>query len=689
MKKITAILLAIFVSLQLKAQIDTSAAPSIVVENIVEQIMQSQELEEADFDEIFDDLLYYYRHKINLNTATEEQLANLRFLSDDQIRAILDYRDSTGDFISVYELQLIPNLSRQDIELLVPFVTVKKVQKIPPFKLKYALRYGRHQIFVRDKFYVQNQKGYLLPDTVENRYLGNKHKLYFRYKFYYRNYILAGITAEKDAGEQFFRGAQRYGFDFYSAHLEINQLHKHISRVVVGDFQGKFGQGLVLWNGFAMGKSSYVLNVRRRPQGLRKYSSTDENRFFRGAGITARYGNFYLSTFASYKRIDGNIQQDTLDSELPAYVSSLLSTGYHRTPSEIAKRKTVKEAVIGADITYKGKNWHVGLTAVGYRWSVPLVQDSVLYRLNPVSNNSGANIGFNWFYLSHKLSFFGEAATDNSGHPAVVTAVTLPMHYRLEAVVLYRYYSPSYFGYYANAFSESTRPENEQGLYTGLRILPAKGWQVSLYFDRYAFPWMRYRLYEPMAQGNDIFVQADYSPSRKISMYWRLRYELKPQNLTADTLVMPLVLPVQTGKFRYHVSYQLNDRLYLKTRLEWSYYEKDTAQYGFMMYQDIKYRSARLPLTLYWRFAIFDAPYDARIYAYENDVLYAFSVPAYFYQGFRTYLLIKYQLNEKITFWLRYAQTTYTDRDVISPGSLNEIDGNTKSEIKFQLRVKL
>ncbi len=689
MKKLALVFFSLLLARYLSAQIDTTKqAPSEVVENIVEQIVQNQNLNEADYDEIFDDLLYYYRHKINLNTATAEQLGNLHFLNDQQIESIIRYREKTGTIISIYELMLIPGLSMNDIQLLAPFVTVKKVEKLPPLKLKNALRYGRNQIFIRDQFILQPQKGYLLPDTIDNRYLGNPHKFYFRYKFTYQNRILAGITAEKDAGEQFFRGAQKYGFDFYSAHLEINDLSKHIKRIVLGDFMGKFGQGLVLWNGFTMGKSAYVLDVRARPQGLKKYSSTNENRFFRGAGITANYQNYYFSTFLSYKKIDANIEYDTLDAQSPEYASSLLNTGYHRTPNEIADKHRIGELVGGMALTYKGKHWHWGITSVAYKWSVPFIQPEVVYYYKPVNSNIGGNLGFNWFYLSHKLSFFGEMATDINANPAAIVAITLPMNYRLEAVVLYRYFSPGYFSFYASSFSESTKPQNEEGLYTGLKILPAKKWVLSFYFDRYRFPWMRYRLYEPQSWGNDIFAQVDFAPSRRLSMYLRFRTELKPQNLTSDTLTIPYIVPTLSSKLRFHINYQLNSQLLLRSRIEFSRYKKDSIENGFLLYQDIRYKPKTLPLVLYWRLAVFDAPYDARLYAYENDVLYAFSVPAYFYQGFRTYFLVKYEINQKVSLWLKYGQTTYADRAVISEGSLNQINGNTKSELKFQVRIK-
>jgi len=107
------------------------------------------------------------------------------------------------------------------------------------------------------------------------------------------------------------------------------------------------------------------------------------------------------------------------------------------------------------------------------------------------------------------------------------------------------------------------------------------------------------------------------------------------------------------------------------------------------MFQDIIYKVPRIPLKLYSRFAIFDADtYDSRIYAYENDLLYVFSIPSYYNRGVRTYLMAKYDLGKSVDIWVRWGLWSYQNVDAISSG-LEEIEGNQKMDIKLQLKIRL
>ena len=128
----------------------------------------------------------------------------------------------------------------------------------------------------------------------------------------------------------------------------------------------------------------------------------------------------------------------------------------------------------------------------------------------------------------------------------------------------------------------------------------------------------------------------------------------------------------------------------IKGRAELVNYDKEESPFetGYLLYQDVAFKPKSNPFSFTFRYAIFDTKsYNSRIYAYENDVLYSFSIPAYYNRGTRTYLTVKYKIRRGIDFWLRYAITYYDNVDVISSG-LEEIQGNHKQEIKAQVRFK-
>jgi hypothetical protein len=142
-------------------------------------------------------------------------------------------------------------------------------------------------------------------------------------------------------------------------------------------------------------------------------------------------------------------------------------------------------------------------------------------------------------------------------------------------------------------------------------------------------------------------------------------------------------------KARYQLSYSVSPSLILRNRIEWAGFNKGTLEeQGYLIYQDIIYHLQKFPLDLTFRFALFDTDsWNTRIYAYENDVLYAFSIPPYFGKGIRSYLMLHSSISSHIDLWLRVAQTTLTEANIIGSG-LNAIEGGQKTEVKAQLRIR-
>ena len=228
-----------------------------------------------------------------------------------------------------------------------------------------------------------------------------------------------------------------------------------------------------------------------------------------------------------------------------------------------------------------------------------------------------------------------------------------------------------------------------KGLKLRMKLGFIKSLKLSAYFDNFQFNWLSYRVSAP-SNGHDYFLQLDYSPARDFQFTTYLRQEIKQQDFSDITEGLKKQTDINKLKYRFQISYKVLRNITLKNRFEQIIYNDgiNPVSKGYLIYQDLVYKPKIIPFSFYFRYALFDTDdYNSRLYAYESDVLYAFSIPAYYGKGSRFYTMIKIKLRKNIDFWLRYSQTYYVDRNVISSG-LTEIDGNTKSEIKMQIKIK-
>jgi hypothetical protein len=134
--------------------------------------------------------------------------------------------------------------------------------------------------------------------------------------------------------------------------------------------------------------------------------------------------------------------------------------------------------------------------------------------------------------------------------------------------------------------------------------------------------------------------------------------------------------------------YKINPAIALRSRIELLWYDKSgiNKENGFLTFFDFIYKPLLKPISGVIRLQYFETnDYNSRIYAYENDVLYSYSIPAFFDKGYRYYLNLNYDLSKKISLWLRWAQTIYQNRNSVGSG-LDEIPGNKRTEAKIQIR---
>jgi hypothetical protein len=508
-----------------------------------------------------------------------------------------------------------------------------------------------------------------------------------RYRYTFKNLLQYGLVAEKDAGEQLFRGAQKLGFDFYSFHLFARNLG-NIRVLALGDFTVNMGQGLIQWQSLAFKKSVDVMGVKRQSAVLRPYNSAGEFLFNRGAGVTIRKGNIEATVFASLRKLSANFVADTIAFE--DYISSFLTSGYHRTPSETADRNRLRQVAYGGTVKWLSDRWHVAVNAVSYHFSQPVQKRDEPYNLYALNGKSWYNFSTDYSYTYKNLHFFGEAASDKNFSKAFLNGLLLSLDPKVDLSIVHRSISKGYQAVNANAFTENTYPVNENGIYAGMSIRPAVAWRLDLYADLYRFPWLKSQVDAPSA-GKDFLAQLTYTPNRQVEIYTRFRNETRQLNQPDNNSVTNYLVSVPKQNWRTQFLFKINTSVALRGRVEMVWYNRDKAESeeGMLTFVDFIYRPLLSRLSGVIRMQYFETDsYNSRLYAYENDVLYSYSIPVFYDKGYRYYVNLNYDLTKKISCWLRLAQTIYPGRESVGSG-LDEIPRNRRTELKLQLRYLL
>ena len=685
MRMLLILICLLFIFLNSFAQVTEPVTTN--TEQQLENITENNEDQETEDDLYLQQMIQFIKNPIELNVADVTDLSQLRILNPLQIQNFILYRNLVGKLIDVYELQAVPGWDIGTIQKIRPYINVSN--RVPAASaLKTRLKKGEHIVLFKLSQVPERSKGYLIDSsTATNFYPGSPQKLFFRYTYNYKNLFQYGIVAEKDAGEQFFKGKQKQGFDFYSAHIFIRKTGI-IKTLAIGDFTVNLGQGLTQWQSLAFKKSTDVMNIKREGEVLHPYNSAGEINFHRGLAVTLEKKNWQLTIFGSYRNIDANFVADTSQSQ-EDFVSSLQTSGYHRTKSETGDKGIQRQLAFGGNFSYQLKKLHLGVNAVQYKFKLPLVKSAYPYNKYALSGNSFGNYSFDYSYTFRNMHLFGEAAFTSSFSKAFVNGLLISASSRVDLSLLYRNISRSYQSLYTYAFTEGTYPTNEKGLYAGISIRPDNAWRIDAYADLYKFPWLRYRVDAP-STGSDYSIQLNYKPNKQLEIYTRYHAESKAINVNPAPLTLSPIIQQPKKNWRTQVSYKINTAITIRNRTEIVWFDKRgaAAEQGFLIYFDLIYKPLLRPFSANIRLQYFDTEgYNSRLYAYENDILYSFSIPVFYDKGYRYYVNINYDLNKKISFWIKWAQTIYKDKSAVGSG-LDEISGHSKSEIKLQAAYK-
>ena len=604
------------------------------------------EISETDFEQLQSDLYALHESPIDLNNTSDEELTQLYFLSPRQIDDILSYADR-HPFQSLYELRMIPSLEDYEIRDLLPFVKdpmdSKDLNNPSPLFPREVFAKAQHEIITRlDARNIENFEG---TDPV-----------YFhtRYRFDYQRKVVFGAQLRRPAGG--LAADLQYG-----AYLQLRDITPHLHTLVAGNYQASFGQGLVLAPVFHAGKSMYVSSVGQTIEGLRYYSSVD-GEGLHGVGATFRW------EWGKSTRLDA--------TALYSMKRANDSTWHH---------------LVGANLSFRHQRLHVQLTALENIYT-----DSIRPYRNAAYNQHyfrgrnqavlGASVRYNhgWFDAFAEVATNQKSEITNSkwGIGLIAGSRFYPAN-GVSLVALYRYYSPYFDNALGYAFSETSRLGDENGGYLGVDITRLARWRFSGYADVFRFSGPKYGIPDYPSIGYDALLEAQH-----IRQDWRIglrgRAKRKGEQSTYSTR---FTFDWQSGPWSLRTTANAN----LVNDKRQTTNDQLPLTYGLSLAQDLAYDfnctpyTIHLPLKLRFRVQGFDARNWAnRIYLYEHDVLYAWSIPAVYGLGGRFVFNLRWQIIPQLAMYFRLSETVYSKQWATAHGR-----PSTRTDIHLLFRAKL
>ena len=664
------------IPLSVYSQIETEAE-EIMVNNIQDESEVPTEL--SDYAET---LSYYLKRPIDLNKATAEDLHQLFFLTPVQVQQILRHREKAGPFISTLELQVIPSINLEVLEQLLPFVKVNENLLDGEGDLRGLVKKANGSWMMTYSRGLQVPRGYEIADPKRSRYLGTPDKIINRIRWNARQKLKISLNMKKDAGEPFLVDQKRMGFDYYSGSILINKIGP-FEKLIVGDYLLQFGQGLSLWNGAVLGRSASVANIMQQGLGIRAHTGLMESKFMRGIAVQVKRKAFEFTPFFSFNKLSASLNTD---GAYP-FVSSINYSGLHRTPSELNNRKRLHQMVYGLQLGYMDSRLKIGANLLHTQFDLPLKLNTRPYSQHRFEGQYLQNVSAYYQYYLYNILMFGESAHSIGTGWAHNHGLIAALGRKFSISISYRNYAKDYHAFFAQSFQVQSNLANEESLNLGFTFHPTRKIEWMNRLDYVKFPGMKYRTKLPSYSflGR---TQLSYIWYRKGHLRLRYQYKFYQENFNADQKEFKGIADVSRQQLRLIFLYKLNNSLQIGNQVEVKEFHKTNfgKQHAIMVYQDLIWNRPKWKIGGNLRLAYFSSDsYEARLFAYERDVLYGFSFPSYFRKGFRTYLNQKLRPIKGIDIWLRYALTHYFADDKLGSG-LDEIAGNNKSDIKVQIR---
>ena len=338
--------------------------------------------------ERFADLL---RRPLHINMLSRSRLASSGLFTGYQVAALLDYRERFGNIMSFTELATVDGFSRQYVELIRPFITLDFVGKV--------MTSGSSKLIFND---LSLRGGYRYSDLEHGLQYGLK------YSVDACDALIASLGFSKSlTAKNPWPSACSFSssYDFRKADMKL----------VLGDFNARFGQGLVAWNGA-------FINSLTSPSGfMKKASGLSVVRSFTGStantGMAAEYslGKFTIAAACAFPWVKDALVgehvkkyglQSVVNMKWWSRIGTIGTTTSLDYSDIVSQGMPVVRTAVDAALCIRGINVY---SEAAYEWSTGKAAFIAGMDLSPTESLrlaalAGCNYGENWqFAVSSEI----------------------------------------------------------------------------------------------------------------------------------------------------------------------------------------------------------------------------------------------------------------------------------------------
>lgn len=221
--------------------------------------------EEELSDEEVERLGEFLHSPLKINLISRSRMTASGLFTDYQVASLMDYRQRHGEILSFTELSMVEGFGKQYVELLKPFVSLDASE--------YPGALGTDSVRIYNELSLRG--GYRYASDEQDWQYGMKYGLEGTHGFKASVGLSRSRTAKTPAPSSYTASAS---WDFRKADLKL----------VAGDFNARFGQGLVAWNG------AFISSLATPSGFMKKASGISPVRSFTGStansGIAAEVG---------------------------------------------------------------------------------------------------------------------------------------------------------------------------------------------------------------------------------------------------------------------------------------------------------------------------------------------------------------------------------------------------------------